>query len=137
MRLLQIVILVLTIGCASPLPTGKTSEICLPDFHAKDYDDFDFVKLKDSSNYNSGLKVRLTGYLSYNFENIALYPNTVSTAKEAVWLNFKRQVFNKENILQELNGKEVVVTGILNFLNKGHLNLFLASIDSVNCINLK
>ena len=48
----------------------------------------DLSSLTAQSNSFQDKEVRLNGYLKYEFENIALYPNKNDEREKAVWLNF-------------------------------------------------
>jgi hypothetical protein len=78
----------------------------------------------------NGKFVEIEGFLHANFEDNALYPSKSSHSMDALWLNSKLP----DSLLNLVNGKKVKVIGRVNLLDKGHLNGYLATLDSTFCI---
>jgi hypothetical protein len=85
----------------------------------------------------NGQFIQVEGYLTYEFENVALYPYKWSESDKSLWLNFSDNIFKNEEELITINYKEVTVIGKVNILHKGHYSGYLAELDSVFCIKEK
>ena len=95
-------------------------------------------KLSSQDLYNiSGLEgktVSLTGFFSYNFEDIALYPNMFNPNEKGIWLAFDKASLKNDSILVRFNGKRVMIIGKLNFSSKGHLNSYFCTLENITCM---
>ncbi len=79
----------------------------------------------------NGKFVEIEGFFYANFEDVALYPSRSShSTAEALWLN----LILPDSLLDKVNKKKVNVIGRVNVLRKGHLNGYLATLDSTFCI---
>lgn len=78
--------------------------------------------------------IQIEGYFSYEFENVAVYPTKWSETSSALWLNFSDNIAGNNDELNILNQKKVVLIGRVNVNRKGHLGGYMASVDSVFCI---
>ena len=78
--------------------------------------------------------IQIEGYFSYEFENVAVYPTKWSETSSALWLNFSDNIAINNDGLNALNQKKVVLIGRVNKNRKGHLGGYMASVDSVFCI---
>ena len=78
--------------------------------------------------------VEIEGYLTNEFENVALYPYKWSESNKALWLNFCDSIIKNREELSLLNYQKVVVIGRVNILHKGHYSGYIAELDSVFCI---
>ncbi len=97
------------------------------------------VSLNDISKIKSldGVFVQIDGFLTYEFENVALYPYKWAESKSALWLNFSNSMFKSEKQLDSMNRKEIIVIGKINIKRKGHLGYYMAELDSVFCMKYK
>ena len=89
------------------------------------FDDIDHIKTLN------GKFIEIEGFFYANFEDVALYPSrsSHSTAK-ALWLNLTLP----DSSLYKADKKKVAVIGRVNIFQKGHLNGYLATLDSAFCI---
>ena len=79
-----------------------------------------------------GKFVEVKGKFYDNFEDVALYDNGLFPNKDArLWINFNNKVIRDEGKLDQLSGKSVIIKGKINSRGKGHLNWYLAELDSV------
>lgn len=78
--------------------------------------------------------IRITGYLSFEPENVALYPFKWSEPKAALWLNFSDNIVEDIEKLREINYQKVEIVGRVNIKSKGHYSEYIAELDSVFCI---
>lgn len=89
------------------------------------FDDIDHIKELN------GKFVEIEGFFYANFEDVALYPSRSShSTAEALWLN----LVLPDSLLDKVNKKKVDVIGKVNIYRKGHLNGYLATLDSTFCI---
>lgn len=91
-------------------------------------DDFSTIKKLN------GMFVQMRGVLSFNFEDVAIYPSNSDKSKKAFWLEFAAPSDTTIAFLREMSGKEVVLVGRVNLDSKGHLNAYRGTIDSVFCV---
>lgn len=75
--------------------------------------------------------VTIKGRFAYNFEDVALYNDDYS---KAVWLDFNEDISRHDTLLSQLSGKNVVLTGFVDYLRKGHLNYYYFTLADVFCI---
>jgi len=81
--------------------------------------------------------VEIEGVLSYNFEDVALYPTNSSDPGKAIWLELIVPETVSESLLYDLSGKEIVVIGKVNLKRKGHLGGYIGTLDSAFCVKIK
>ena len=89
----------------------------------------ELYKLKDLQ----GKTIMITGYFSYNFEDVALYPDTKAD-QEGIWLNFSHELLKSDSLLKKINKKKIAITGQVDLTNKGHLNYYFCSLYNITCI---
>ena len=75
--------------------------------------------------------IELSGYFNYSFENVALYKTKHSGTDEAIWIDFSHNLAESlnEEILENLNGRKIKVQGNFDKNDRGHLNLFIGTIE--------
>ena len=73
-----------------------------------------------------GDTLALTGFFNYEFENVALYLTKPEVSEFGVWLNFDQSITSAS--LEEFNGHEVSVVGILDTTRHGHLSQYEAEL---------
>lgn len=81
-----------------------------------------------------GKTVSLAGFFSYNFEDIALYPNRSNLDQKGVWLVFDDKLLQNDSLLTKLNGKMVTVIGVIDLSKKGHLSSYFCTLFDIICI---
>lgn len=95
-------------------------------------------KLSSEELYTSkevdGRTVSIEGFFSYNFEDIALYPNKSNPDQKGIWLVFDNKMLQHDSLLTKLNGKKVTVTGTIDLSRKGHLNSYFCTLFNIICI---
>lgn len=90
---------------------------------------------------DSGLKyeskcIEIEGYLSLNFEDVAIYKSNKERknlqSKDAYWLNFSDSLITcMESKVTALNKQKVIIKGVFTNKRKGHLNAYSGEIDNV------
>lgn len=134
MKNIKCVFLVLiSIGCQTMNKDIKP-ELCFSGFF---YQEIREVKIDDISKIKqlNGKFVQIQGTLHYSFEDVAIYPIGSNNSSEgAFWLNFRLPDDTSIAYLRELNGKKVKLIGRINLSNKGHLEDYKVTLDSVFCI---
>ncbi|WP_068773573.1 hypothetical protein [Paenibacillus sp. FJAT-26967] len=83
-----------------------------------------------------GELIRVVGVANIAFESNALYLSKEdyknSITKNAVWLKLNYDQLNvTQKVLDKLNGKYVLIEGILNMNNKGHFDKYSGSIEKI------
>lgn len=127
---LMLIIAILT-GCDS-LPKKIPADICPANQSNRKVED---INLNDPSRIKQlhGQLVRVEGVFHYNFEDVAIYPLSDRSADHALWLGSFINVAN-ENTLNNLNGKHIVLAGKIDTTGKGHFGAYIATLDSIYCI---
>ena len=94
------------------------------------------IRLDDSTKILSfkGKFLKTEGIFRYSFEDVALYPSSVNNSEKALWLNLMTSKIFTDSFYSNLDGKKVILIGKVNTERKGHFNGYLASLDSVLCI---
>lgn len=95
------------------------------------------IKIDDisSSRLKDGEVFTTEGYMYLNMEDVAIYPNNQKgNFTGAYWLNFTDSLNKRWNELKKMSGKRVILTGRINFKQKGHLNSYSGEIDSIFCV---
>jgi hypothetical protein len=128
MKIFSLIIILGIFSCRA-LEKEKEIDICgSNNFYQRvekvSLDDIDRIKKLD------GKFVEVEGFLHANFEDLALYPSKHSHSLDAIWLNSKLP----DSLLDKVNAKKVKIIGRVNILDKGHLNGYLAALDSTFCI---
>lgn len=77
--------------------------------------------------------IKIEGYFSYNFEDVAVYSSRHVRTAHAISIDFKYEIELQNDKLQKLAGKKVVVFGRLDPNGRHQLD-FPAMIDSAYCI---
>ncbi|QHT65706.1 hypothetical protein GXP67_03005 [Rhodocytophaga rosea] len=72
----------------------------------------------------------ISGKVIVEFENVALYLDDIDEPEKALWLNSTDKNFD----YQSLKNKEVIIRGVIDKNDKGHLNQFLGSIEIIEVI---
>jgi hypothetical protein len=125
--------LLLLLSCNS-LQTQKTfNSICFDSgFHQK----AEKISLSDAERVkkSNGLFVEIDGVFHYAFEDVALYPFKSSDSKDAMWVEFDIRKNISDSLIEKFNNKRVSITGKVNISSKGHLNSYMATLDSTICI---
>lgn len=85
--------------------------------------------LDDISQYHNDT-VLLTGFLRYNFEDVALYQTKNSEKGEALWLSSVEE--NLISKMDSLNLSEVKVLGTIDTTAHGHLNLYTGEFKPIS-----
>ena len=89
------------------------------------FDDIDRIKQLN------GKFINIEGFFYGNFEDVALYPSSSSNSSaKALWLNLKIP----DSLINKLTKKKVRAIGRVNLSQKGHLNAYLATLDSTFCL---
>ena len=116
-------------GC-SALQKEKEIDTCVSNNFYQKVEKVSFENIDQIKKFN-GRFVEIEGIFYNNFEDVALYPPRSSNSiADALWLN----IIVPHSLLDKLNKKKVRVVGKVNIFHKGHLNGYLASLDSTFCI---
>jgi hypothetical protein len=131
MRFVFFVLIILLANCN--LRTDKSvPEICVV---AKPYPVFKNVSFDKNSIFSlHGNFIKIKGVFRYDFEDVALYPSAKAPFVSALWLDLKLMSEYSNKITEIAKDKDVYVIGKVDTLKKGHLNGYLATLDSVFCI---
>ena len=86
-----------------------------------------------------GKKVRVVGLLEYDINNAALYVSTESQqlgiTKNAIWCKITPTTLKTSyDGIKKLNGKFVMIEGVLNAENSGHTDKYSAAIEGITKI---
>lgn len=102
------------------------------------YQEVEKVSLKDIQKINQldGKLVEIEGILSYEFEDVAIYPSKTADPPEGMWLDLRVPASVPERALYALNGKKIAVIGRVNLKRKGHFGGYIGTLDSAFCIKL-
>lgn len=94
------------------------------------------LKKKSSIKESDGKLVQLEGVFSFNFEDVAIYPDKDWDKKDALWLNLLIPESLKSKTFDSLHGKKILVFGRINIKDPGHDNAYLGTLDSVYCMKV-
>lgn len=132
MKLLFVLFLFVVYSCNNHLQKGQQNLCGMNKFSQP----VEKVLLKDTVviKQSHDKFIQVEGYLSYELENVALYPSKWSETYSALWLNFSDNIASNNDGLSILNQKKVLLIGRVNINRKGHLGGYMASVDSVFCI---
>lgn len=134
MKILYIMLASLPLlNCGSLNKQESPEKLCFDsDFHQKT----DKVSLDNPENIKQldGRFVQVEGRFHYDFEDVAIYPLSSSNATEALWVNLTIPESISDSLIKKFDGRKVVLTGRVNLAKKGHLNGYMASLDSVFCV---
>lgn len=121
------------ISCNS-LQKKKAPEILCFDkhFHQK----AENVSLRDVEGMKklTGKFVQVEGIFRYSFEDVALYPSKFSDLSQAIWIELTIPDTIPDSLIGTFDGKRVIIIGKLNLNKKGHMNGYMAALDSAFCI---
>lgn len=133
-KLLFALFLFVTYSCNNRLQSGQQNLCAISKF----YQPVEKVLLKDTAAIKQSHDkfIQVEGYLSYDFENVAVYPYKWSETSNALWLNFSDNIASSNKELNMLNQKKIILIGRVNINRKGHLGGYMASVDSVFCIQV-
>jgi len=126
-----IFLILLCFSCKNKIP-GKRAEACNLTLITQKTEK---VSLTDLSRIKSldGKLVEIEGYYRCGFEETALCPDKKADAVLSLWID-KLIVSSEEYVCESFNEKKVILTGKINLAKKGHLNAYMAGVDSVVCI---
>jgi len=85
-----------------------------------------FGELRNSKKVD-GKTVSMKGVFSYNFEDVALYPNQFD---EGIWLSGSALAGESDSLLKKLNGKIILVIGTIDLSRKGHLGSYFCTLNA-------
>ena len=78
--------------------------------------------------------VEIEGIFYAAFEQTAIYPTRSFESEEAIWISFPYSEKLTDSALMWFDNQRVSVTGRVNISEKGHLEGYKASLDSIFCI---
>jgi hypothetical protein len=135
MKSVYLIFIIIIFSC-NHLTQRTKSDLCFSSDFSKQVEK---VSLNDTGRIRklNGRFIQIEGYLTYEFENVALYPIKWSESTKALWLNFSDTIIKNREDLMTINYKAVAVIGKVNILHNGHSNGYLAELDSVFCIKEK
>ncbi|MEO9803940.1 MAG: hypothetical protein ABJF04_11855 [Reichenbachiella sp.] len=120
--IILILFTLLTLGCKlDPIRTG-TEQLNLPTPR--------ITELKRSSDFHQKT-IELTGYYFSGFELSGLFESKNSGQEEAVWVDFSDEL-NKhiDSAMEErLQGRKLRVQGIFNATSRGHLGIYIGTVE--------
>lgn len=129
MKLICLVIAAIFFSCRT-LPKERDTQICN---EGGFYQKIENVSFDDTARIRTlnGRFIKIRGIFYNNFEDVALYPSKSSSSPElALWLNLTMP----DSLVNRFNKKQISVIGRINIQRKGHLNGYLATLDSVFCL---
>lgn len=85
--------------------------------------------------------IRLEGVLEWGFESCGIYLTiddyNYGITKNAVWLDIDDEMYAQRNDeLNKMNGKYVIVEGVFNSDENGHFDMYSGSIENVTRLEL-
>lgn len=83
----------------------------------------------------NGKFIAVDGFFNYSFEDVALYASKASEPNSGLCVNFTS--FTNLDSLSVFNRRYVTLIGKINLSHKGHLGMYIASIDSVFLISAR
>lgn len=100
------------------------------------YQEITQLKIGNISNLErlDGKFVQMQGVLRFDFEDVAIYPNSSNNPNDAFWLEFELPNDSALLHVKKLSGKNVKLVGRVNLHKKGHLGSYIATLDSVFCV---
>lgn len=90
----------------------------------------------DNEHIRNGDAFTTEGFMYLNMEDVAIYAKQTGNTYQKFWLNFSDSLNHRLTELKKLRGKKVRLSGKINFNKHGHLNDYLAEIDSVFCVKI-
>jgi len=117
------------VGCKQ-----ASSSICATDnFYQKiEKIPFDIEEVKK----RNGKFVQMDGIFRCSFENVCIVTPDGASTLGSIWLNIEDITFFTDSVKRKnMIGKPVVVVGRVDTLDKGHMNSYMTTLDSVFCIN--
>lgn len=112
---------------------NQSSILCADNGNAFNVTKISFNDLYNAKNLE-GKTINIEGRFSFNFEDIALYPNKSDRNAKGIWLVFDNKILQQDSLLIHLNGKKVEVTGVIDLSGKGHLNSYFCTLFNISCI---
>jgi hypothetical protein len=132
MKPLFSIILLLFLSCNHTLKSTKI-DLCFGKNFSQHVEKVSLNDIDKIKTFNQKF-IEIEGYLTNEFENVALYPYKWSESNKALWLNFCDSIIKNREELSLLNYQKVVVIGRVNILHKGHYSGYIAELDSIFCI---
>ncbi|HUC79411.1 MAG TPA: hypothetical protein VMR70_00790 [Flavisolibacter sp.] len=121
------------VGCVNATNTRSESNqsFCSPNSTIDKLEKYDF---EDADTIHQSDIIKLEGVVTFQFENVAIYPKATSEPKDAFWIHFSPHLVEYINEIEKMDGKKVLVAGKLDFNQKGHLGSYKGTLDSIFCI---
>ena len=134
MKVLYIILVSLPLfNCSNSNKHEALEKICFDSgFHQK-VNKVSFDKKGEIKKFD-GKFVEVEGVFYYSFENVALYPSSSSDLSEALWVYLTLHELVPDSIIRKFDDRKVVMIGRVNLAKQGHLNGYMAALDSVFCI---
>ena len=127
-----IVFALLLFGCNSLQKQKTPALLCFDNnFHQKV--EKTLLNVEEIKKLN-GKFVEVEGVFRYNFEDVALYPSESSELSEAIWINLTLPQNIPDSLIRSFDDKRVLIIGKVNMTKRGHLNGYMATLDSAFCI---
>lgn len=133
MRILVIIFLTFALINCNIKNSKQPLEVCLNINVTQRIEDIPFYDKSDILSLH-GKFVKIKGIFRYDFEDVALYPSASAEFSKALWVDLKLINSSNDRVIERLKDKAVYVIGKVDTLKKGHLNGYLAELDSVFCI---
>jgi hypothetical protein len=100
--------------------------------------DVSLINLIATPEKYQGKIVRVEGYLDIEFEGNAIYIHKEdyehSLLKNAIWIDFSRDEMTKYT--KAFNEKYVIIEGVFDMNNNGHMGLFSGTIGKISRLDL-
>jgi hypothetical protein len=129
MKIFCLIIVLIFFSCRS-LQKGHEIDICGSSNFYQTVEKVSFDNIDHIKKLN-GKFIEIEGFFYANFEDVALYPSRSSKSTgDALWLN----LLMSDSLADKLTKKKVKVIGRVNLTHKGHLNGYLATLDSTFCL---
>lgn len=103
--------------------------------------DISLINLISNSKDFDGKFVRVIGVCEYEFEGYGLYLSIndydYGISKNAIWLELdENDLLNNNSDLKFMNGKYVIIEGIFEGNDNGHLDLYSGTIKNITRMNV-
>ncbi|GAB2531911.1 hypothetical protein [Rufibacter soli] len=130
-RILAILLSLIFLSCSEQKEFATTKEESIK------YATVDIEQLLEHPARFDGKYIESSGILVYEFENVGIYKTRTDAnrkePKNALWTELDKGLISEKE-LEKLNGKEVIIRGLVNLESKGHLMQFAGTLEKVNYI---
>lgn len=135
MSKILIVITICMAGCGFKKQSLNGEDL---DLDCANYLKVTFKEIATNPSYYDKKLVRIEGFFYTSFEEFAIYASRKSNeGEQGLWVDFDKKLnLYEDDKFEMFSEKEIVIIGIFNSEDKGHLNQYIGEIH-VLCVNEK